>query len=90
MFVSHLEVDVGSLRVQTDPDGFQFSLQELLLGSRFGGVQHDHDQICCSGDSDNLFSSIKMQGQVSVKLYVEVPSSYPVSCPLLKVILRIT
>ena len=67
MFLSYLEVDVGPLRVQTDTDGFQFSLQELLLSSRFGGVQHDHDQICRSGDSDNLFSStINAQGQISV------------------------
>lgn len=51
---TYLEVNVGSLSVETDSDSFQFSLEQFPLCGRLGGVQHDHDQIGSSGDSNDL------------------------------------
>lgn len=69
---TYLEVNVGPLSVETDSDSFQFSLEQFPLCDRLGGVQHDHDQIGSSGDSNDLrvYNSQRHEELVGVRIYV--------------------
>ena len=40
-----LEVDIGGVPVEPDPDGFEFGFEERALLGFFGGVENHHDQV---------------------------------------------
>ena len=50
-----LKDDVWRSLVHPDAKALQFLLQDLLVTKGLEHVQHNEDDVCCSGDSNNLY-----------------------------------
>lgn len=46
--------NVGLLLVQADAEAFQLTGDDVLVGERLGGVDHDEDQVARAGCADDL------------------------------------
>lgn len=46
--------NIWSLCVKTNTESFQLVLNELFVCHGLHGIQHNHNQVACSSDSNNL------------------------------------